>query len=163
FLGTAISVFALYHTLREQEFSYARNLVREDLARIRQLIEAQTNGRLFAIKRMAQRWEARNGTPFEQWRQDADNYIGQIKGLRTLEWVDSTYHVRWAEPLRGNERAIGLDIRFDAQRAAILKGAADSKEVTVTPPLDLMQGYKGFLVYAPIRVHHNFDGFIVGI
>ena len=46
---------------------------------------------------MAQRFEAAEGTPVDQWRADAKNYIGQLSGLKKLEWIDATYSVRWVE------------------------------------------------------------------
>ena len=63
---------------------------------------------LVALKRMARRWEVRGGTPQNEWQQDASSYIQDVTALTTLEWVDDTHHVRWVEPLVGNEKALGL-------------------------------------------------------
>jgi signal transduction histidine kinase/integral membrane sensor domain MASE1 len=123
-------------------------------------LRLRVSERVAALKRMAERWNTDNGTPEARWRHDAANHVAQVGGLRTLEWIDSTYHVRWTQSLAGNEAAVGLDIRFDAAHAAALRGAAERGEVTVTPPFDLVRGLPGFIAYAPVTRDGRFDGFI---
>ncbi len=163
FALSAIGSHQLYHTLRAREVDYARNIVQEEARKIEQLVAFQTRDKLLALQRMAGRWELAGGTPYAQWVGDAHNYTEQLEGLKALEWVDSTYHVRWAEPMKGNEKAIGLDVRFDAEREKALRGAAERGGLTITEPLDLVQGYRAFLAYAPVRIDGKFDGFVVGI
>ena len=57
--------------------------------------------RVASLGRMAARWTSANGTPYDLWRADAANHVNQLPGLRTLEWIDADYRIRWAEPLSG--------------------------------------------------------------
>ncbi|MFT7433092.1 MAG: sensor domain CHASE-containing protein [Alphaproteobacteria bacterium] len=118
---------------------------------------------MFALERMADRWTVRGGTPYKESKKDAENYTNDQPGLTTVEWVDASYHIRWLEPLNGNEKALGLDILFNDKRKQALKHAKESTLPTVTPPLDLVQGYKGYLAYFPVYRDTEFDGFIVGV
>ena len=163
FALAAIGSGELYHALRQREVEYARNLVQQEAKKIEQLVAFQTRDKLLALQRMAARWDAANGTPQEQWTDDALHYTTELEGLKALEWVDGSYHVRWVEPLHGNEIALGLDVRFDRERERALRGAAERGGITITEPIDLVQGYRAFLAYAPVHVHGNFDGFLVGI
>lgn len=106
---------------------------------------------------------AHEGTPREQWLADARNYIEDFDALTTVEWVDSTYHVQWIVPLEGNEKAVGLNIIFNDERKKALEGAAQEHVLTLTPPLDMVQGYHAFISYAPIYIDDRFEGFIAGI
>jgi diguanylate cyclase (GGDEF)-like protein len=55
-------------------------------------------------------------------------------------------------PLKGNEKAIGLDYRKnDKQREAALR-ARDSGEVVLAGPVDLVQGGRGFIARLPVFV-----------
>ncbi|MDH5723104.1 MAG: CHASE domain-containing protein, partial [Alphaproteobacteria bacterium] len=126
-------------------------------------IQKSLEANILTLKRMANRWEARNGTPKQEWHDDARNYVADTPGLTTVEWVDETYHVRWIEPLEGNEKAQGLYIAFEEERKKVLEGASERHKVTLTPPLDLVQGYKAFLVYLPVYTNNQFGGFIIGI
>ena len=163
FALAAIGSHQLYQMLHQREVDYARAIVQEEARKIEQLVAFQTRDKLLALKRMAARWDVADGTPYAQWTADARHYTEELEGLKALEWVDPSYHVRWVEPLRGNERALGLDVRFDAERRKALEGAAERNGLTITEPIDLVQGYRAFLTYAPVHAHGAFDGFLVGI
>ena len=160
---TIIGLLHLYQTLQARETAYIKEQVNDEANKVEVLLAAQTNEKLLSLKRLAQRWEAAGGTPYKLWQADAANYTTQLKGLRAVEWVDSSYHVRWIEPLKGNEQVIGLNILFNAEREAALKGAAEKQTPTMTPPLDLVQGYKAFIAYIPMYIGNHFDGFTVGV
>jgi PAS domain S-box-containing protein len=163
FAVVAFGIVALYSNLKRQELVNTQIVVNEELKNARQLLAAKVEDRLLALKRIARRWDHANGTPFAEWRQDAADVIDEVACVRVIDWVDATYHVRWAEPLEGNERTIGLDVRRDEDRARALRGAAETNSITLSPPLDMVQGYKAFLAYAPVRARGSFDGFIVGV
>lgn len=163
FVAGAVLSYGVYNVLQERENAVILAATMDESQKIEQIIAVQSEEKLSAIRRMAQRWQSAKGTPYQQWMDDTSNYIGQIAGLRAMEWADSTYHIRWVNPQKGNEQAVGLDIMYDEQRRTALEGAAERNAVTVTPPLDLVQGYKAFIAYAPINYDNKFDGFIVGI
>ena len=119
--------------------------------------------RVRSLERMTSRWKEQGGTPMDEWRADARRYLREQPGLKAVEWVDSSYYIRRVEPLAGNERALGLNIKFNEERERALTGAAESDSITITQPLDLVQGYKGFITYSPLGTGDAFDGFIVGV
>nr|WP_306268781.1 CHASE domain-containing protein [Pararhizobium sp. IMCC3301] len=126
-------------------------------------IVRNVENRVRSLERMTSQWKEQGGMPDDEWRADAKRYLREQPGLKAVEWVDASYHVRRVEPLAGNERALGLNVRFDDERDRALIGAAESDSITITQPLDLVQGYKGFITYSPLRSGDAFDGFIVGI
>lgn len=163
FAITATGGFLLHQEVSRKERSFIANSTREASESISFAITKNVDSRILALSRMANRWNARGGIPFSEWQQDAENYVADQPGLKAVEWVDKTYHVKWAEPLAGNENAIGLNVLFNEEREKALKGAALKDTATITPPLDLVQGYKAFISYSPLRANGGFDGFIVGI
>ena len=116
-----------------------------------------------ALDRMARRWGARGGTPREEWRQDAASHVDHIPAFQAIEWVDPTFHVRWIEPLKGNEAAQGLNLAFEERRRAALEAAQAQRAPTVTRTVKLVQGGTGFLVYVPIYTGEKIGGFILGV
>jgi PAS domain S-box-containing protein len=163
FLLVSAGSYALYARLQEQESSYVSKLIHDETRKIELLLTSQTSDRLLAFKRMAQRWEIAAGTPYALWQNDARNYTRQLAGLRTMEWVDSAFQVRWVEPPQDVEKTIGLDIASDLLRAQALEGSAERSSPTLTPPFHLAQGYTAFVVYQPLTVRGRFDGFLAGI
>lgn len=162
-LLSLLFTISLWQTLNEENTDSTKIALQKETHLIRTDIEKYVQTYIHALHRMAQRWERAGGTNIQNWQADANNYVNENSGLRTIEWVDKTYHVRWIEPLAGNEKALNLNIIFNEQRKQILTGASRRKAITLTPPLDLVQGYKAFIVYIPVYVNDVFDGFIVGI
>lgn len=153
----------LYTQLAAQERQTLLEIVHEENALVRRIIEDNLKNAVFGLKRMAQRWEAAGGTPQDLWRKDASNYVLNFDALTTIEWADSNYTIRWVEPLAGNEAALGLNIAFDEERKNALKGAAQKNTITLTPPLDLVQGYRAVISYIPLHINDEFNGFLIGI
>lgn len=143
-VGSALATFFLMlllgHKLDRQEDKLVGELVKEEQAHIQSEISSHVKNAVISLRRMAQRWQARDGLSEYEWRADARNYIQDFAGLTTVEWADNSYHVRWVEPLEGNEKALGLNILFNKEREDALKGAAEKHAITLTPPLDLVQG-----------------------
>lgn len=163
FMVIGAGSFALHARLRAHEAGFVREKTENEASKIESVLHSQLLERVTSLGRMAARWGAEGGTPLELWRTDAANHVAQLAGLRALEWIDAAYRVRWAEPLAGNEPVIGLDVRFDAARRAALAGAAERRRPTLTPPLDMKQGYSAFIVYLPLSRNGEFDGFLAGL
>ncbi len=124
-------------------------------------IDADLRNRIPSLVRMARRWEARGGTPKEEWELDARVHLADVPGLQALEWVDKTFHVRWVVPQEGNQKALDLNLAAEEKGRIALEKAKDIRIPTVTAPIDLVQGGKGFLIYVPIYTRGEFDGFIL--
>lgn len=163
FIVMLMGFLYLYNDLNAQELNSVKSLVDNEAGKIEQIITLQANQQISAIQRLGLRWNAANGTPQDQWEKDTKNYINQLSGLKVLEWVDSTFHVRWVQPYSGNESIIGLDVRFDDERKELLKKAQNTNGFFVTPPFKLKQGYQGFIIYVPVAKDKKPDGFIAGI
>jgi PAS domain S-box-containing protein len=163
FVVISAGAITLYSKLRAQEESFIQEQVLTEASKIESVLRHQAQERVASIARMAARWSTANGTPLDLWRADALNHVTELPGLRALEWIDDDYRVRWVEPQTGNEAVLGMDVKFDEQRAAALRGAAERSRATLTPPLDLVQGYPAFIAYLPVSRDGRFDGFIAGV
>lgn len=161
FLLLAIFSFANYYYQLSLETKNLHNMVAKDSSSIVYALEMQLNERLSALKRMAARWSIANGTPKKIWQIDAKNYIDSLPGLEILEWVDSTYRIRWVSPLKGNKQNINQ--RLDTRLADTPLNAIQKNSFTITPPFLLPQGYVGFLAFYPVYSYGAFDGFLVGV
>ena len=107
-------------------------------------------------------WQTIEGPSESEWVKHAETRNDEV-GLRTVEWADKSFHIRWVNPLEGNENVIGMSIIFDKKREAALKEAGRKNTVILTPPLDLVQGYKAVIMYVPIYLFNQFNGFVIGI
>ena len=178
-IGVAAIALFLWKALEIQERRQIERQIEFALMTIQQEISAQIQYRIQSLERMAERWETQAGTPKADWYADAENLIRDYPGLQALEWIDSSFHVRWIAPLAGNEAAQDLNLAFEERRRVGLEAARQRQSVTVTHTIELVQGGKGFLVYVPIflnwqepevstqqseqELEVEFDGFILGV
>ena len=90
--------------------------------------------------------------------------VTQLPGCAPSNGSTRSYHVRWVEPLAGNETAVGRRRALRTHARAARCAARDSATATtLTPPLNLVQGYAGFIAYLPVHRGGQFDGFIAGV
>lgn len=163
FLILASLSFMSYDFQSAREEANLHNMVAEDSASIQYIVELQLNERLSALRRMASRWSAGNGTPKRVWQIDAKNYVDNLPGLKALQWVDRAYNLRWMIPLESNEKEMSTNNLFDKTLIVTNEGTIKKNRFTVTPPLLLPQGNAGFVTFYPVQSNDAFDGFLVGI
>ena len=68
--------------------------------------------------------------------------------------------ITYIEPLKGNEKAVGLDMAFEANRFRAAKSAKDSSTTQITAPIVLVQDAKktpGFLQFIPFYDSANIE------
>jgi PAS domain S-box-containing protein len=145
-------------TMRKQSALIANNF-KTDVA-------VQMSGPLRALERMAHRWDARGGTPYEEWRADASDYVRDEKILVAIAWVDASLRVRWVVPETGAPMAqAGADLRQETRwnAAAALDKAREDRSLVLSPTLTFPRGMSGFAGYIPLFPNGKFDGFLAGV
>ncbi|WP_244311913.1 bifunctional diguanylate cyclase/phosphodiesterase [Marinobacter vulgaris] len=80
-----------------------------------------------------------------------------------MEWIDGNFVIRWMEPLAGNEEAIGYNVAFSPERRQALEFARSTGSLDISGVIDLKQGGKGLVIYAPILSGEANNGFIAGV
>ncbi|MBC7185213.1 MAG: diguanylate cyclase, partial [Marinobacter sp.] len=116
-----------------------------------------------AIRRMAQRLYADPSTTEQQWREDARNYLDDFGVYQAIEWIDPGYVIRWLEPVTDNEDVIGYNVAFNPERRQALELAQQSGNWDLSGIIDLRQGGKGMVIYAPVGAGAANNGFIAGV
>lgn len=125
-------------------------------------LERRLESQVDALEGFAERLQHRELLR-EEWEHDARVMVDHYGTFQAVEWVDPEFRVRWVVPLEGNEPAVGLDLGFEERRRVALERARDGGETIVTRPVDLVQGGKGFLVYAPVVRDGHHAGFLLGV
>src|SRR6476620_8935418 len=141
---------------------------------IEQLIQQEANAiqsqlteglsiRVLTLRQMANRWEANGGTPKALWEADADAYVKDFYGYRTIELVAPSFKVRSVVRVAGNEAAQNLYFNRELRRKIPLQVARDLRQPMLSNNISLVQGGQGFLATLPLFVGDRFDGFIMGL
>lgn len=160
---TSIFVLLLWQNLRIYQHDQITYSIAQEAATIKTEISDRLNARIRALERMATRWEASGGTPRQEWETDAAAYLNDFSGWQAIEWIDTTAHVRWIAPLKGNEAVLNLDLSQFPARQTALETARRLRQTALTHTLELKQGGVGFLVFVPIHIGEQFGGYIGGV
>ncbi|MFB2918754.1 response regulator [Aerosakkonema funiforme] len=158
-----IATIFIWQSIIAQQNEQIEHLIQVESKFLQTEITQQVETRLKALERMKERWQMRGGTPRAEWESDAKFYINDFGGYQAIEWVDTSFRVRWIVPLAGNEAAQNLDLSVDMRRRVALENALKNRKTTVTKIVNLVQGGKGFLAYVPIFKGQKNDGFILGV
>lgn len=158
-----ISTMLLWQARLEQERVHIQRTIQSEADNLTKGIRNLIEARVLALVRLAERWQAQDGIPRREWAAASSLLLAHQPGYQAIEWVSPDFHVRWIMPLKGNEKAQGLNLAFEERRRRALEAARDRRGVTTTAAIDLVQGGKGFLVYAPIFQDDEFGGFILGV
>jgi signal transduction histidine kinase/CheY-like chemotaxis protein/sensor domain CHASE-containing protein/HPt (histidine-containing phosphotransfer) domain-containing protein len=161
-LVTSLGTVLLWRGLCFKEQQQIKQLIEQQSSAVKSKITAQLESRVQSLDRMAQRWQVRTQTPKQEWEVDARYFLRDYGGVQAIEWIDSSYNVRWIVPITGNEADQNLNISFDSQRRIALELARKSRKVTVAQSLNSAQQHNKFLVYIPLYKKEKFDGFLLG-
>ncbi|MGJ3258445.1 MAG: ATP-binding protein [Rhodospirillales bacterium] len=86
--------------------------------------------------------------------------LQRFTDIQAINWVGADGVIKWINPVKGNEGALGLNVREHPVAGPALRAAERIREFQVTPPIDLAQGGRGFVVYLPVFHDGALDGFI---
>lgn len=130
-------------------------------ARIRAAaIETRVEMRVDALARMAARWEARGGTPRDEWEADARLLVADDPTFAAVMWVSPDREIRWTIP--ADAVVGGLDPVTDPRVIAALDEAAGTGAPIVSEPVPL-GGETALPGIAPVRLDGLPAGFVVAL
>ena len=162
-IATLAASLSIGANIREREALTLRTItLREHAAAVTE-IEHHTHDSVKAIERLAASWVRRAGLLRPDFEAEASILVRDLPFFRGIGWVDPSFHVRWIVPLAGNELAVDFDLGQEPRRRLALEASREDGVTTMSPPVELVQGGLGFLVYVPVEVGGRFDGFIGGV
>lgn len=160
FLGLATGL--RYGLVQQDKAQIEANLANEARAMANHL-EREFMVHAEAIRRMALRLQTDPVTTEQQWRRDARNYLEDFGVYQAIEWIDQGFVIRWLEPLTDNEDVVGYNVAFNDERRQALELARKTGNWDLSGIIDLRQGGKGMVIYAPVGAGADNRGFIAGV
>ena len=164
-IGVSFSLAALllWQELKLNERHQIHRRTELEASNIKFELNNEIQERILVLIRIAKRWEIRGKPSQHEWESANELYIKHFGSYQAIEWVDSSFHVRWLVPKAGNEAVQNLKFTFEKGRESVILAALKTRQAKVTGTVTLVQGGKGFLVCVPIFRDQQFQGFIVGV
>ncbi len=158
-----LAALGLWNTLLGREQARVRDTLALRAEATAEQLRSEIIDRANALTRMAARRANRPEMTEAEWSADAHLYVAHSAGIQAIGWVDASGVVRWVAPVEGNEVARGMYGAVDARRRMALDAARATGSTTMTRVVELAQGGKGFLIYAPVATAGTSGGSIAGV
>ncbi len=159
-----LAVLAGTAVFAERQYASERRALEEAtdgaLREVSGAIDLRMQAQLAALSRLRFFWNNNGGVTEEEFVQHGGRLLRDFEYIRSIQWVDSDYVVRWMVSTPGIESIVG-------HRVADPNGddfeAEPRTEPSVSPVIELITGGVGFAISYPLYVEGEFTGFLVGI
>lgn len=160
-------VFAISITMWQTLESRDRQVINDELetrsSLLRNDMRSYLSGHIQILSLLADQWKTAGRPASAIWHETVSGLIAHYPSFQAIVWADTKYHVRWIVPLKGNEAAQNQNLAADPARLSAMMKARAGKIRTITDTVTLPERGNGFMVFAPVFVKSEFDGFIVGV
>ncbi len=151
----------------EQQYAAQRLALEEAtdgaLREITGTIDLRMQAQLSALSRLRARWSSPEGIGEAQFGPHAGRLIKDFDYIRSIQWVDPDFVIRWMVSVPGVESTVGRRIEQLAENHTEYDGASRWTAGYVSPVLELISGEIGFAITYPLIVDGESAGYLVGI
>jgi len=128
-----------------------RARVAEELNPIRSKLEANVNGNIQLVRGLIGTLVTEPGMDQKRFAALSRSIFTERSQLRSIAAAPNLV-VSLVYPLKGNEKALGLDYRKnELQRAAVMR-VKDTRQMVLAGPVDLVQGGRGLIGRFPVMI-----------
>ena len=163
FLIAFVVALTLWQLLIGHRRAEIQSVTNEQAIFVKTKMESELKARIVPLERLAGRAKEGEGENNSTTEFDAKLVMSAYPAYQALEWVDSSYHVRWVIPPAENGQPVGPDLESDAQTRAALQAAAQSGDTLVTHSVNLRQGGRGVLICVPVGAKAQSPAYLVGV
>lgn len=146
--------------LREADL---QRVLRQQVEAVQDAIRDDLQGRAGHLGRMAERWGVRGGTPRDEWEKDAANYVQDLQGFLSIQWLNRKSEIEWVMPRSLEKLLVGRDYMKGSVRRNAWQGAFARRRAYTSQLTPLLQGGEGFLTIVPVYRQNEPDGAIVAV
>lgn len=156
----------VWRMLLDDEQQRSHQLLQQQADSLARQLETHFSYQTDALQRLALRWDHYHNHR-TLWQEDTDRLLHDFANLQAIEWLDSSYQVRWLRPLEGNEKALGFHYQADHPNMPYLHQARETSVPTLSSHFELLQGGHGLAYHIPmyrqVGEARQFDGYLIAV
>jgi signal transduction histidine kinase len=157
-----VAVLALWQTMSTLEDKNVRQSIEYRLARLQGSFLQEITSQQEAQERMANRWQARQeGTPRQEWEDDAHYYIEHSIYLHSVLWVDPAFVVHWRVPRAAGDEIPALTVQVLGKSR--VDEAVTQRHAVLSELMALSGATSGFAIIQPVFDEQKLSGFILAV
>lgn len=152
----------LWQTSLQEATQNVQELTNTEAIRIKENIEDEITERISELEGLYYQWQTFLNEPHEIWLKSSKFYRKNIPWYKSIEWIDSSLHIRGVAPLKGNEILLNLTLDSFPFLRETLEAAKAEQTFKISKIMDLVPEGRGFLICLPLLKQSQFEGFIIG-
>ena len=161
FLSSLVAVLTFWQLLLGHRRAEIHAVTDDQASFVKSKLESELAARILPLEGLASRWQMLGDD--QEKKSAAELMMSGYPAYEAVEWVDPTFHVRWATPNSGDEPDLGVDLSVDSTQRVAFQAAERNMDVMVTRPVNLLQGGRGLLVCVPVYTPQKLSGFVVAV
>ncbi len=151
-ISSVLLIVFVVEELHTKQYIYLKNEVsrqaKEELAIVRAKLEAAIHSDIFIANSLATLITVNPRTTLNEWSPIAEELYRDSNYIRSLGVAPDDV-VEYVFPLKGNERAIGLNFKRAPERWPGINMAREIENIFIAGPVALVQGGDAFIVRMP--------------
>jgi diguanylate cyclase (GGDEF)-like protein len=151
----------LWQTSLQEALRNVQEFTNTEAARIKENIEEELTERISDLEKIAFQWQALPNEPPEIWLKVSEFYRRNIPWYKSIEWVDSTLHIRDVTPLKGNEALLNLALDSFPFLHETIEATRNEQKLKISKIMSLIPEGRGILICIPLIKQSHFEGFII--
>ncbi|WP_261887370.1 sensor domain-containing diguanylate cyclase [Vibrio aerogenes] len=133
----------------DKQIQQAKESIQHELALVRYSIEAYIYRDAYLADSFATVVALNPQFAMKNWKQVSEPFVSKATLVRNIGLAPDDV-ISYVYPLKGNEKAVGLDFRTVPAQYKTVQMARETKQVVIAGPLELVQGGRGLIARYPI-------------
>jgi two-component sensor histidine kinase len=130
---------------------------------VAQRIEQYIHSRIAVLDVVYDELYEKDDTPEAAFRDRAQDVLHSLPEFQAINWIDRDHVIRWVTPEASNPGVRDADLSQHPVAGPCIAKAAVENVPCATPPVELLQGGRGFATYIPAGEPDEPTGFINGV
>src|ERR1700723_4513840 len=160
FLTSLVAVLTFWQLLLGHRREEIHAVTNEQASFVKSKVEAELRERIMPLQGLAAQWSTLDSD--REKKSAAALMMSGYPDYQAVEWVDPTFHVRWAASSDANEGDRRASPSADAVQQVAFQTAGQYTDVMITRPVNLAQGGRGLQASVPGDTAGKLSGFLVG-
>ncbi|MBW3695927.1 sensor domain-containing diguanylate cyclase [Vibrio sp. T187] len=150
----------MIEVLHRNQIAFLENqsvsVAKKHLSVIRSKLEAAIVADIYVINSLSTLVTVNPDSSFSEWEKIAASVIREGTHVKVIGLAKDD-KINFIYPLRGNERALGLDYRKVPEQWATVQMAKKIEQIFIAGPVNLVQGGRGLIARLPIFIDPPFN------
>ena len=161
FLTSLVAVLTFWQLLLGHRREEIHAVTNEQASFVKSKVEAELRERIMPLQGLAAQWSTLDSD--REKKSAAALMMSGYPDYQAVEWVDPTFHVRWAASSDANEGNRRASPSADAVQQVAFQTAGQYTDVMITRPVNLAHGGRGLQASVPVYTSGKLSGFMVGV